>query len=55
MIFSAGEVSWPNTNIFWRDQRVVVTGRRGVLCVGSFVVEKIQARGAAAGADMLER
>ena len=36
---------WPDSKEFWRDKRVVVTGGAGFL--GSFVVEKLQARGAA--------
>jgi GDP-L-fucose synthase len=36
---------WPDSAIFWRDKRVVITGGAGFL--GSFVVEKLQARGAA--------
>jgi len=36
---------WPDSNLFWRDKRVVVTGGAGFL--GSFVIEKLQARGAA--------
>jgi GDP-L-fucose synthase len=36
---------WPDSHTFWRDKRVVVTGGAGFL--GSFVVEKLQARGAA--------
>ena len=39
--------NWPDSNLFWRNQRVVVTGRRGPLRVGSVIVEKRQARGAA--------
>ena len=38
-------LEWPDSNLFWRNQRVVVTGGAGFL--GSFVVEKLQARGAA--------
>jgi GDP-L-fucose synthase len=37
--------AWPDSNTFWRDKRVVVTGGAGFL--GSFIVEKLQARGAA--------
>jgi len=36
---------WPDSNIFWRDKRVGVTGGAGFL--GSFIVEKLQARNAA--------
>ncbi len=38
-------LEWPDSNLFWRNQRVVVTGGAGFL--GSFIVEKLQARGAA--------
>jgi GDP-L-fucose synthase len=37
--------NWPDSSTFWRDKRVVVTGGAGFL--GSFIVEKLQARGAA--------
>jgi GDP-L-fucose synthase len=36
---------WPDSQEFWRDKRVIVTGGAGFL--GSFVMEKLQARGAA--------
>ncbi len=36
---------WPASPAFWRDKRVVVTGGSGFL--GSFVVDKLRARGAA--------
>ncbi|HSN74906.1 MAG TPA: GDP-L-fucose synthase, partial [Anaerolineae bacterium] len=37
--------NWPDSNAFWRDKRVVVTGGAGFL--GSFIVEKLTTRGAA--------
>jgi GDP-L-fucose synthase len=37
--------SWPDSSAFWRDKRVIVTGGAGFL--GSYVVEKLHARGAA--------
>ena len=39
--------NWPDSNTFWRDKRVVVTGGSGFL--GSFVVDKLRARCAAEG------
>jgi|GEM_PF-2171763 len=36
--------NWPDSNTCWRDKRVVVNGGAGFL--GSFIVEKLQARGA---------
>lgn len=39
-----GEKQWPDSLEFWRDKRVVVTGGAGFL--GSFIVEKLEARGA---------
>jgi GDP-L-fucose synthase len=37
--------NWPLSKSFWRDKRVIVTGGAGFL--GSFVTEKLEARGAA--------
>ncbi|MCB0208881.1 MAG: GDP-L-fucose synthase [Anaerolineae bacterium] len=37
--------AWPNSQTFWRDKRVCVTGGAGFL--GSFVVDKLRRRGAA--------
>ena len=39
------EQDWPDSRDFWQDKRVIVTGGAGFL--GSFVVDKLQARGAA--------
>jgi GDP-L-fucose synthase len=36
---------WPDSQMFWLDKRVIVTGGAGFL--GSFVVDKLKARGAA--------
>jgi GDP-L-fucose synthase len=40
------ENNWPDSQHFWKDQRVVVTGGAGFL--GTYVVDKLSARGAAA-------
>ena len=39
------ETTWPDSQQFWQGKRVIVTGGAGFL--GSFVVEKLRARGAA--------
>ncbi|MBP6804459.1 MAG: GDP-L-fucose synthase [Chloroflexi bacterium] len=39
------EEEWPESGAFWQDKRVMVTGGTGFL--GSFVVDKLTARGAA--------
>ena len=39
------ETKWPDSNLFWCDKRVIVTGGAGFL--GSFVVERLQEREAA--------
>ena len=36
---------WPDSQTFWQNKRVIVTGGSGFL--GSFVVNKLHARGAA--------
>ena len=37
--------TWPDSTAFWQDKRVIVTGGSGFL--GSFIVDKLRARGAA--------
>src|SRR5690554_3631030 len=37
--------TWPDSNTFWHNKRVIVTGGAGFL--GSFVVDKLRQRGAA--------
>ena len=37
--------TWPDSRTFWRNKRVIVTGGSGFL--GSFIVDKLHARGAA--------
>jgi GDP-L-fucose synthase len=39
------QATWPERHNYWRDKHVIVTGGAGFL--GSFVVEKLQQRGAA--------
>ncbi len=39
------EPTWPDSMTFWQDKRVIVTGGAGFL--GSFIVDKLTARGAA--------
>ena len=39
--------SWPDSATYWRDPARRRDRRCGALCVGSFIVEKHQARGAA--------
>lgn len=41
----SAEQSYPASNFFWKNKRVIVTGGSGFL--GSFVTEKLQRRGAA--------
>ena len=42
---SPSQQLWPDSQEFWRDKRVIVTGGSGFL--GSFVVDKLKQRGAA--------
>jgi GDP-L-fucose synthase len=42
---SQSSPNWPDSAFFWRDKRVIVTGGSGFL--GSFIVAKLRARGAA--------
>ena len=39
------QTNWPDSQAFWQGKRVIVTGGAGFL--GSFVVDKLEARGAA--------
>ncbi|MCC6454893.1 MAG: GDP-L-fucose synthase [Caldilineaceae bacterium] len=42
---SQSQQPWPDSQVFWRNKRVIVTGGSGFL--GSFVVDRLQQRGAA--------
>jgi FlaA1/EpsC-like NDP-sugar epimerase len=39
------QFTWPDSQTFWRDKRVIVTGGSGFL--GSFIIDKLCERGAA--------